>query len=98
MQKAIDETARRREIQMAYNDKNGIVPKTVKKEIRDVIHGKEVINELSSYMTKSKKMDKKAKKVLIEDLEKEMKEAAKVLDFERAMELRDMIMEIKGEK
>ena len=47
---------------------------------------------------KSKKADKKAKKKLIDDLEKEMKQAAKVLDFERAMELRDMIMELKGEK
>ncbi len=98
MKKAIDETSRRRDIQMAYNEKNGIVPKTVKKEIRDVIHGKEVYDELTSFVTKNKKMDKKAKKVLIEDLEKEMKQAAKVLDFERAMELRDMIMELKGEK
>ena len=98
MKKAIDETYRRREIQMAYNEKNGIVPKTVKKEIRDVIHGKEVYEEVSAFISKNKKMDKKAKKVLIEDLEKEMKQAAKVLDFERAMELRDMIMELKGEK
>ncbi len=98
MQKAMDETSRRREIQMAYNTKHGITPTTVKKEIRDVIHGKEVIDEVTDFIKKNKKIDKKAKKVLIEDLEKEMKEAAKVLDFERAMELRDMIIELKGEK
>ena len=72
--------------------------KTIKKEIRDVIHGKETIDEASSFIEKGKKADKKAKKKLVEDLEKEMKQAAKVLDFERAMELRDIIMELKGEK
>ena len=98
MQKAIDETSRRREIQEKYNEEHHIVPQTIKKEIRDVIHGKEVIDEASSLVEKGKKADKKAKKKLLEDLEKEMKQAAKVLDFERAMELRDIIMELKGEK
>ncbi len=98
MQKAIDETARRREIQEAYNQEHHIIPKTIQKEIRDVIHGKETVDEATSLLQKGKKVDKKAKKKLVEDLEKEMKQAAKVLDFERAMELRDIIMELKGEK
>lgn len=98
MQKAIDETARRREIQEAYNQEHDIIPKTIQKEIRDVIHGKETVDEATSLLQKGKKVDKKAKKKLVEDLEKEMKQATKVLDFERAMELRDIIMELKGEK
>lgn len=98
MKKAIDETARRREIQEAYNEKHHITPKTIHKEIRDLIQGKETIDEATSLVQKGKKADKKAKKKLIEDLEKEMKQAAKVLDFERAMELRDIILELKGEK
>lgn len=98
MQKAIDETTRRREIQEAYNKEHHITPKTIQKEIRDVIKGKDKVDEASTLLTKGKKADKKAKKVLLSDLEKQMKEAAKVLDFERAMELRDIIMELKGEK
>ena len=98
MKKAIDETARRREIQEAYNEKHHITPQTIHKEIRDLIQGKETIDEATSLIQKGKKADKKAKKKLIEDLEKEMKQAAKILDFERAMELRDIILELKGEK
>ena len=98
MKKAIDETARRREIQEAYNEKHHITPETIHKEIRDLIQGKETIDEATSLIQKGKKADKKAKKKLIEDLEKEMKQAAKILDFERAMELRDIILELKGEK
>jgi len=98
MQKAIDETARRREIQDAYNQEHHITPQTIHKEIRDLIQGKETENEAIALVQKGKKADKKAKKKLIDDLEKEMKQAAKILDFERAMELRDIIMELKGEK
>lgn len=98
MRKAIDETSRRREIQEAYNQEHGIIPQTIHKEIRDLIQGKETIDEAASFLKKGKKADKKAKKKLIDDLEKEMRQAAKILDFERAMELRDMIMELKGEK
>lgn len=98
MQKAIDETNRRREIQEAYNKEHHIIPQTIHKEIHDLIQGKETMEEASSLLQKGKKAPQKAKKKLIEDLEKEMKEAAKVLDFERAMELRDIIMELKGEK
>lgn len=98
MQKAIDETNRRREIQEAYNKEHHIIPQTIHKEIHDLIQGKETMAEASSLLQKGKKAPQKAKKKLIADLEKEMKEAAKVLDFERAMELRDIIMELKGEK
>lgn len=98
MQKAIDETNRRREIQESYNKEHHIIPQTIHKEIHDLIQGKETMEEASSLLQKGKKAPQKAKKKLIADLEKEMKEAAKVLDFERAMELRDIIMELKGEK
>lgn len=98
MQKAIDETNRRREIQETYNKEHHIIPQTIHKEIHDLIQGKETMEEASSLLQKGKKAPQKAKKKLIADLEKEMKEAAKVLDFERAMELRDIIMELKGEK
>ena len=98
MRKALDETSRRREIQEAYNQEHHITPQTIHKEIRDLIQGKETVDEATSFIQKGKKADKKAKKKLIDDLEKEMKQAAKILDFERAMELRDIIMELKGEK
>ena len=86
---AIKETARRREIQMAYNDKHGIIPKTIEKEIRDLIS-----NVDTSKLTNKKKRDIIDKKELIK-IEEEMKEAAKSLDFERAMELRDILFELK---
>lgn len=98
MKNAIEETSRRREIQEAYNQEHNIIPQTIKKEIRDLIRGKETEDEATSFIQKGKKADKKAKKKLLEDLEKDMKQAAKVLDFERAMELRDIILELKGEK
>lgn len=98
MQHAIDETARRRKIQEKYNIDHNIIPKTIKKEIREAIHGTEIIEDATKLVQKGKKVDKKAKKMLIEDLEKQMKDAAKVLDFEKAMELRDIIMGLKGEK
>ena len=97
MTRAIEETQRRRKIQDEYNKEHGIVPKTIQKEIREAIHGKETQEQFSDIVKKGKKAGKKAKKVLIEDLEKEMKEAAKILDFERAMALRDMIIELRGE-
>ena len=98
MKHAIDETMRRREIQDAYNKEHNITPTTIKKDIRDLIQGKESETAVSSYVKKGKKADKKAKKLLIEDLERQMQQAAKALDFERAMELRDIIIELKGEK
>lgn len=97
MQKAIDETARRREIQEKYNKEHGIIPQTIKKEIREAIHGQENVDETISLVKKGKKAKKKDKETLIKELEKQMKEAAKALDFERAMELRDMMLELQGE-
>lgn len=96
MEYAIEETARRRKIQMEYNEKHGIVPKTIIKPIRDVVRSKETKAMTAKYM-KRRKLGKKDTAVLIQDLETEMKEAAASLDFERAAELRDMILELKGE-
>ena len=96
MRYAIDETARRRNIQEQYNKEHGIIPKTIIKEIRDLISN---VDEEGN--TKSKKdiskMSKKEKEKSIELLEQEMKDAAKHLDFERAMELRDIIFEMKSQ-
>ena len=97
MERAIEETKRRRAIQDEYNQVHGIIPQTIQKEIRESIHDKETMDNVSDLVKKGKKAPKKAKKQLIADLEKEMKAAAKALDFERAMELRDMIIELRGE-
>ncbi|HWI47828.1 MAG TPA: excinuclease ABC subunit UvrB [Rummeliibacillus sp.] len=100
MTKAIEETDRRREIQMAYNKEHGITPKTIQKEIRDVIRATQAAEEPESYLTKvtnGKKLTKAEKTTLLESLEKEMKDTAKALDFERAAELRDTILELKAE-
>lgn len=96
MKEAIAETKRRRGIQMQYNEEHGIVPKTVLKPIRDIVRSKETKAEASRYL-KKKKIGKKAAQKLIEDMELEMREAAKELDFERAAQLRDMILELKAE-
>ena len=93
MKMAIDETARRRSIQEEYNRRHGIVPKTIIKEIRELIS-----NEDTSAKKENKtKMSKKEKIDLIEKLTKEMNNAAKELNFERAMELRDIIFEMESE-
>ena len=91
MQEAIDETIRRRTIQEEYNKEHGIIPKTINKEIRDVISN--IAGKSSS--SKEKKMTKKELAKTIETIEQEMREAAKNLDFERAMELRDILFEMK---
>ena len=96
MRKAIEETERRRAIQMAYNEEHHITPTTIVKEIQEAIHGKETQEMAARYMKKKAKLGKKDQKKLIENLEKEMREAARVLDFERAAELRDMILEMKA--
>ncbi|MCB5955422.1 excinuclease ABC subunit UvrB [Enterococcus sp. CWB-B31] len=98
MQKAMDETARRRSIQEQYNEEHGIVPKTIIKEIRDLISISKVAEEDETYtISKSyDKMTKQEKDDLLMRLEKEMRDAAKVLDFEAAATLRDTILELKA--
>ena len=89
MDKAIKETARRRELQMKYNEENSITPRTIIKDIKEVVSN-EVENK-----SKKPKMSKKEKESILMSLEDEMKTAAKNLDFERAMELRDILFEMK---
>jgi len=100
MKKALDETKRRRELQMAYNEEHGITPQTISKKIPEVIRATQVAEEEESYVTKAtkgKKLTKAERDQLLASLEIEMKEAAKALDFERAAELRDTIFELKVE-
>ncbi|MBQ2910300.1 MAG: excinuclease ABC subunit UvrB [Bacilli bacterium] len=92
MKQAIDETARRRAIQEKYNEEHGIIPKTISKEIREVISN--IATDSTS--KKEKKPTKKELAKTMEMLEQEMREAAKNLDFERAMELRDILFEMKS--
>lgn len=97
MRKALDETDRRRSIQIAYNEEHGITPQTIIKPIHEVVRSKETQEMTAKYMSKKTKMGKKDKEKLLASVEKEMKEAAKVLDFERAAELRDILIELRGE-
>lgn len=94
MAEAISETARRRKIQEEYNIKNGITPHTIIKDIREVVS-----NEVEEKTSKKpvEKMNKKEKAQIMQSIEEQMKEAAKALDFERAMELRDILFELKSE-
>jgi len=98
MSRAIRETERRRSIQIAFNEKHGIVPQTIRKKVHDVIEAVKVAESKAEYGTeKFGKMSKKEKMKLIQQLEAEMKEAAKQLQFERAAELRDALLELKAE-
>jgi excinuclease ABC subunit B len=99
MGKAISETNRRRAIQIAYNEKHGITPQTIRKKVHDIIEATKVAEQAASYLDKvdMPNMSKKDKQMLIAQLEKEMKEAAKQLQFERAADLRDAILELKSE-
>ena len=90
MDAAIKETARRREIQEQYNTEHHIIPKTISKEIKEVVS-----NEIENKAQKPK-MSKKEKENILATLEEEMKKAARNLDFERAMELRDILLEMKS--
>ena len=93
MKIAIDETARRRSIQEKYNKEHGIIPRTIIKEIRELISNEDDVAKKDN----KSKMSKKEKVDLIEKLTKEMNTAAKELNFERAMELRDIIFEMESE-
>ncbi|MGX7328677.1 excinuclease ABC subunit UvrB [Enterococcus bulliens] len=98
MNKAIEETARRRSIQEAYNEKHGITPITIKKEIRDLIRISKVAETAEAYDVQSiTELSKEEKEQLLLKLEKEMRDAAKALDFETAATLRDTILELKAE-
>ena len=99
MEKAISETKRRREIQEDYNKKYGVTPQTIQKEIRDVIRATHAAEEQEEYTPAASfsKMSKKEKDKLIATMEKEMKAEAKALNFERAAELRDLLLELKAE-
>ena len=97
MRFAIDETNRRRGIQEAYNTAHNIVPKTIIKPVEEAIRGKETKAMAADYLKRKSKMPKQDKAAMIAGIEQEMKEAARILDFERAAELRDMLFELKSE-
>lgn len=99
MDKAMKETERRRTIQIAYNEKHGITPQTIRKKVRDVIEATKVAEQKADYLTDAakQKMSKKDRALMIERLEAEMKEAAKNLQFERAAELRDALLELRAQ-
>ncbi|MGE1100213.1 excinuclease ABC subunit UvrB [Peribacillus simplex] len=101
MELAISETRRRREIQENYNKEHGIMPQTIQKDIRDSIRATHVAEEGEEYKEdlapSLAKLPKKERLKVMESMEKEMKEAAKALDFERAAELRDLLLELKAE-
>ncbi|MDH2358529.1 excinuclease ABC subunit UvrB [Priestia megaterium] len=96
---AINETKRRRSIQEAYNEEHGITPTTIQKEVRGSIRATVVAEDTETYEETPAfdKLNKKEKAKLVEEMEQEMKEAAKALNFERAAELRDLILELKAE-
>ncbi|MDY2574785.1 MAG: excinuclease ABC subunit UvrB [Bacilli bacterium] len=93
MQKAINETNRRRAIQEQYNKEHNIIPKTIIKEIREPLK----IKDKSINLDKNNKMTRSEKELYIKEVEKEMRKAAKELDFEKAANLRDILFELKGE-
>ena len=95
MDRAIKETERRRKIQMDYNKEHGIVPKTIKKDVRDVIGNIMVAEEAETYEVDSIGLSENDKAKLIKEYTDEMKDAAKNLQFERAAELRDMIKKLE---
>ncbi|WDL99399.1 excinuclease ABC subunit UvrB [Alicyclobacillus sp. ALC3] len=99
MRVAMDETLRRREKQLAYNEEHGITPQTIQKAVRDVIEATKAAESQSDYLStaeRARQMSAKDRRDLIRRLENEMKEAAKALQFERAAELRDMIVELSA--
>lgn len=95
MQRAIDETERRRKIQIEYNQLHNITPKTIQKKVSNVIEAVKVAEDKAEYS--GNKMSKKERLKLIESIEKEMRQAAKELNFEKAAHLRDIMLELKSE-
>ncbi|HEK9987307.1 TPA: excinuclease ABC subunit B [Streptococcus equi subsp. zooepidemicus] len=97
MQRATDETARRRAIQMAYNEEHGIIPQTIKKDIRDLISiSRAVEAKATEAETNYESMTRSERQEAIKQLQKNMQEAAELLDFELAAQLRDLILELKA--
>ncbi len=99
MDRAIKETERRRELQVAHNEKNGITPQTIRKKVHDVIEATKVAEAKADYLTGADggKMTKKERLAMVDRLEAEMKDAARNLQFERAAELRDALLELRAE-
>ncbi|MBR4471028.1 MAG: excinuclease ABC subunit UvrB [Erysipelotrichaceae bacterium] len=97
MKTAIDETARRRAIQEKYNTENNIIPRSIRKELNEVIHSKETRDMAKKYREKHSH-SKKEKEKMMASIEAEMRQAAKQLNFERAAELRDILYELRDEK
>ena len=93
MNEAITETNRRRKIQEKFNEEHNIIPKTIQKEIRDVVSNVEEVTR-----KEKTKYSKKEKETMIRNLEIEMRKAAANMDFERAMELRDIMFELSIEE
>ena len=95
MRAALDETQRRREVQMAYNEEHGITPKTIQKAVRDLISVSRKVAASELQMEKDpESMSEKELEKLIKELEKQMKKAAADLNFEAAAELRDKLIEL----
>ncbi|WP_146812026.1 MULTISPECIES: excinuclease ABC subunit UvrB [Aneurinibacillus] len=99
IERAVEETNRRRERQIAYNEEHGITPQTIRKAVREVIEATKAAEEQEEYLPQKaySKLSKKERKDVLLRLEEEMKEAARALNFERAAELRDLILELKAE-
>ena len=93
MERALTETERRRTLQIAYNKEHGITPKTIIKDVRDVL---EISTKEKTEKKLSKKLTKQQRAEMIEELTREMKEAARLLEFEHAAYLRDKIKELQG--
>ncbi|KNH32941.1 excinuclease ABC subunit UvrB [Exiguobacterium acetylicum] len=96
MQRAIEETERRRAIQMAFNEEHGITPQTIKKDVRGVISTTIESDDTVEKLEKFNKLKKPERETLLEQLDQEMRQAAKDMQFERAAELRDLILELKA--
>jgi excinuclease ABC subunit B len=96
MQRAIDETSRRREIQKEFNEEHGIVPRTIRRELGTTIE-EEVRTRTADLELKGSDLPQQQRKEMIETLEKQMLEAAQELDFERAAALRDRVSRLRGE-
>ena len=96
MERALSETQRRRSIQMKYNEEHGIVPKTIRKDVREIIEISKKDEEADVRKLK-KRMNDREKQAMVKRLTAEMKEAAKLLEFEYAAQIRDKIKELTDE-